>query len=139
MNKMGNFRMKLARFMYGRYGMDQLYNGLLGVALVLLVASLFIRSVVINILVWVILILMLYRTLSRNLTRRRRENELFLKAWNPAKSKGKLAIRRMREIKTHRYRKCPHCKQMLRLPRKVGKHTVKCPRCSNPFDVRVWF
>ena len=33
------------------------------------------------------------------------------------------------------YKKCPKCKQKIRLPLKKGKHTVKCPNCGNSFDV----
>lgn len=29
------------------------------------------------------------------------------------------------------YKKCPNCRQKIRLPLKKGKHTVKCPKCSN--------
>ncbi len=67
------------------------------------------------------------------------ENEKFLQIWNPIKAEASLTIRRIKEIRTHRFRKCPNCHTMLRLPRKTGKHTVKCPCCSHKFKVRVWF
>ena len=34
------------------------------------------------------------------------------------------------------YKKCPNCKQKIRLPLKKGKHTVKCPNCSYKFEVK---
>ena len=34
------------------------------------------------------------------------------------------------------YKKCPKCKQKIRLPLKKGEHTVKCPKCGNRFDVK---
>lgn len=86
-----------------------------------------------------VLIFMLYRIFSRNVYARSRENEKFLKIWNPIKANGILTIRRIKEIKTHRFRKCPHCSTMLRLPRKTGEHTVECPRCHHDFEVRIRF
>lgn len=136
---MGNWRDKFARFMYGRYGIDQLYNALLVAALVLLLANCFIRSSFIGILVWTILIWMVFRTLSRNVYQRSRENEMFLKAWNPVKASGSLTIRRIKEVRTHRFRKCPYCKAILRLPRKAGKHSVNCPHCHKEFKLRIIF
>ena len=40
------------------------------------------------------------------------------------------------ERNTHMYKKCPNCKQKIRLPLKKGKHTVKCPNCSYKFEVK---
>ena len=122
---MANFRDWLARLMYGRYGVDQLYFALIVAYLVLLVVNSFVRSSIINILLWVLVIWMIYRVLSRDINKRRMENERFLQIWNPVKAKALFSFRRIKEIKTHRYRKCPHCSVMLRLPRKAGKHTVK--------------
>lgn len=134
---MGNFKDKLARFMYGRYGLDKLNYALIGAYFVLIVANSFTRSTIIDILTWAILIWMIFRTYSRNIFKRRLENEKFLKIWNPVKAKGALTIRRIKEIKTHRFRKCPHCQKVLRLPRKTGKHTVKCPSCHKEFELRI--
>lgn len=114
---MGNFRDWLTRLMYGRYGVDQLYFALIAAYLVLLVVNSFVRSAIINILLWVLVIWMIYRVLSRDIDKRRMENERFLQIWEPVQAKASLTFRRIREIKTHRYRKCPHCNTMLRLPR----------------------
>ncbi|MGD8401441.1 MAG: hypothetical protein PVH64_11015 [Bacillota bacterium] len=135
---MANFRDKLARFMSGRYGVDQLYYGLMAVYFVLLVARAFIRWSVVDILMWMVLIGMIFRPLSRNVYQRRRENEQFLKIWNRIKAKSALTIRRIKEFKTRRFRRCPHCKTVLRLPRKTGKHTVECPCCHHEFKVRIF-
>ena len=34
------------------------------------------------------------------------------------------------------YKKCIHCKTVLRLPLKKGVHTVKCPNCKKRFEVK---
>ena len=134
---MGRIREKIIRFMYGRYGIDQLYYALLVVCFILMLVNSFIRLAVFDILIWAILVLMVYRALSRNIYKRQIENQKFLKVWNPIKSKFSLLIRRLKEIKTHRYRKCLHCKAILRLPKRKGRHTVNCPRCHRDFDVHI--
>ncbi|HHV28204.1 hypothetical protein [Acetivibrio mesophilus] len=134
---MGNFKSKLARFMYGRYGTDELSNWLFVVYFILLIANLFIRSNIISLLIYAVIFIVIFRTFSRNIYKRQRENEKFMKLWKPVKSKGTLTIQRIKDIKTKRYRRCPHCKSVLRLPRKTGKHKVDCPRCHNEFEVRV--
>ena len=37
----------------------------------------------------------------------------------------------------HVYKKCPHCRAQLRLPRKKGEHDVCCPRCKVTFSVKI--
>lgn len=134
---MGNFKDRLARFMYGRYGTDQLYYALFVISFVLVIANTFIRSSIIGILLWAVLLWMMFRTLSRNVYQRQRENEKFMTICNRVKAKGSLTSRRIKEIKTHRFRKCPHCKTVLRLPRRTGKHPVICPCCHNKFELRI--
>ena len=123
--------------MYGRYGTDQLYIALIVAYFVLIVANAFISSAIISVLMSAVLIWIIFRTLSRNIYKRSMENEKFMKIWKPVKAKGSLELRRIKEIKTHRFRKCPHCKKMLRLKRVRGKHTVKCPSCNKEFEVRI--
>lgn len=134
---MANFKDRIARFMNGRYGVDQLYFGFIGLYFVLFFVNTSIQSFIIDMLMWAVLIFMIYRIFSRNVYARSRENEKFLIIWNPIKTNGKLTIRRIKEIKTHRFRKCPHCSVMLRLPRKTGEHTVECPRCHQDFEVHI--
>lgn len=136
-----NLKDRLARFMHGRYGTDQLHYGLFVVCLVLAVVNSFVHNALANsmmsVLLLAVLFLMLFRTFSRNINQRRQENEKFKKLWNSIKGKFSLAIRRIKEIRTHRFRQCPACKTVLRLPRKTGKHTVKCPCCHKEFKVRI--
>ncbi|MCB2340536.1 BRcat domain-containing protein [Clostridium estertheticum] len=134
---MGNFKNKLAQFMYGRYGTDQLYLALIALYFVLIVANAFINSTIIRGIMFAILVWIVFRALSRNVYKRNMENEKFIKFFKPIKSKGAFEIRRIKEIKTHRFRKCPHCKKMLRLKRLRGKHTVKCPSCNKEFELRI--
>jgi predicted RNA-binding Zn-ribbon protein involved in translation (DUF1610 family) len=136
-NFMGNFKNRLIRFMYGRYGVDQLYYTSIIVCFVLLIINSLVRSPIIGIIVWAILVWMTFRTFSKNIYKRRMENEKFLKIWNVVKTKCSLTGRKIKDHKTHRYRNCPHCKAVLRLPRKKGYHAVDCPRCHKEFKVRI--
>lgn len=134
---MDNFQEKLARFMRGRYGMDQLYYALIALAFALLFINLLLRSPFVEILMWIVIVWTIYRAFSRNIYRRQGENQRFLKVWNPLQKQYSLTMRRIREIKTHRYRRCPHCHKMLRLPLKKGTHSVSCPVCHKEFKLHI--
>lgn len=136
---MANFKEKLIRFMYGRYGIDKLYYGLFGLYFFLLLCRALVGWPLFTLLMTADLVWMIYRVFSRNHAARRRENDAFLRLWNPICDWGKLMINRMREFRTHVYHKCPHCKAVLRLPRRRGQHTVRCPRCHDSFSMRVFF
>ena len=46
--------------------------------------------------------------------------------------KGFFVLRKnkFRDRKTHVYRKCPHCKAQIRLPKVKGEHKCACPKCG---------
>ena len=128
---------KLARFMSGRYGGDQLNSFILITVAILMVVNIFLDSLIIYIAYMLLWIWSLFRMLSRKIYKRRAENEKFLRLWTPIKNKFKLMKNKRRDRKTHVYKKCPRCKSVLRLPKQKGKHTVRCPKCSNRFDVKI--
>ena len=136
---MSQWKKKLISFMYGRYGVDTLYYALNILWFLFLILQILTRSIIFGILAWVCLFFMVFRMLSRNIARRRAENDAFLRLWNPVKSFFKLQWTRVKDARTSVYRKCPQCKATLRLPRRRGTHTAVCPRCSNRFDVRIFF
>ena len=140
---MGKLRNKIQRFFYGRYGGDTLGNVLLGVYIFIILAyyigSIFVPPTAVKtklilallyyVLTIALFILIFSRMLSRNIAKRRGENERFCGFFRLRKNK-------FRDRKTHVYRKCPHCSAVLRLPRAKGKHNVVCPRCKHRFEVR---
>ncbi len=134
---MGKFSNGLARFFYGRYGNDTLNKFLMVLYLICVVAvtilSYIIQSAVFTLVGWTvtlaIFIWSFYRTMSRNIYKRRRENERFCGFFKLRKNK-------FRDRKTHVYRKCPKCKAVLRLPKAKGKHFVNCPKCRNRFQTK---
>jgi tRNA(Ile2) C34 agmatinyltransferase TiaS len=123
--------------MVGRYGIDQLYYAGLFLALGLMMINMMAHSTILMILSNGLILLVVLRGFSRNIDRRRIENDKFLRLWNPVKKEVRIILRRIKEIRVHRYRKCPHCKKTLKLPIKRGKHMVKCPECKESFAVRV--
>ena len=134
---MNNFKQKLIQFMIGRYGMDEMYIGLVAMWFFLTVINSFVQSTLLSLLGTAVLIFGLYRFMSRNHAKRRAENEKFLKLWRPVKNWLMFQRDRFRDRKTARYRKCRHCKAIIKLPNQKGKHTVRCPKCGERFDVRI--
>lgn len=135
---MNNIRHRFMQFMYGRNSIDQLGYATMALYFVVFAVNSFINTIYLTIFGFMIIILMFYRYFSRDIVRRRSENERFMRLFNKAKSFFKQTTRRMEDIKTHRFRTCPGCKVTLRLPVKWGKHTVVCPRCKQRVQVRVW-
>ena len=124
--------------MRGRYGVDHLYIVNLVVYFIGLIILRRLDSVIIfDFLLLILIFWTFFRFFSRNTAKRQRENQVLLNLVAKTKAKAKQIFNRIKDIGTHRYRKCPHCETKLRLPRKVGVHTVKCPRCQQRFQVKV--
>ena len=106
---MGKFRDKLANFMRGRYGMDNLYYFLIALIFVLMIIYTFTRKTIFYVIELVLFIIVMFRTFSRNYNARRKENELYLSLTKPVRSFFSLFKRRVRDRNSYRYRKCPKC------------------------------
>ncbi len=124
----------LARFMYGRNGTDQLNMALLCAYLAALVlAALLGRNSPVRVLLEAVTValavLVLFRTFSRNLSKRRAENERFLAWWRPVKQRITGARQRRRD-KDHKYFTCKNCKTICRVPTGKGKIEITCPKCG---------
>ena len=125
----------LKRFMYGRYGGDNLSKALLVLSFILLmVSNLLPRSLAVLILIaYIPGFICIYRMFSRNIFKRRQENYKYLKIRNSVVFWFKGKLKTTKDLKTHKYFKCPNCRQKLRVPRKQGKIAVTCPKCRNSF------
>ena len=143
---MGKIKSALYRFMYGRYGTDTIGRVMLVTYIVIVIGFSVARlvlgwtlpighraptilDIVYRVLSILLVILIFCRMFSRNIAKRRRENEKFCGFF-------KLWRNKIRDRKTHVYRKCPKCAAVLRLPKAKGKHNVVCPRCKERFEVR---
>lgn len=138
---MWNFMNRINRFMWGRNGIDKLTLGMLWVYIGIAVVNVFVRSLtgssVLYLLQWILLILMIFRCLSKNLNARRRENAAFSRILDKLKNSFGLLKRRIKDIKLKRYRRCPKCRAVARLPIKRGRHSVRCPACGSFFNVFI--
>ena len=134
------FMQTLARFLYGRYAMYgiDILNKLLAILAVALSAiNLFLGSYALYIIQSALVFWLLFRLLSRNISARRAENQVFSKFIERVKTSFNISKRRFKERSTHVYKTCPSCKAKLRFPRKKGTHNAFCPRCKTSFTVRV--
>lgn len=136
---MANWKDRLIRWMYGRYGADALYGFLQLLFWVLFLVNVFVRSAALSILTSLVIVWMLFRFFSRNIEKRRKENEIFLKITKPARSFVTLQRMKWQQRKSKRFRRCPYCKTILRLPIKKGSHVVSCPACHRDVTVHIWF
>ena len=140
MNNFGrrpSLRERIARFMAYRYGIDRLYYVLIVICFALTFINLFLRSYIISSIETILFVFAIYRVFSKNIYKRQRENEWLNKVIDKFKKFINLQKCKYRDRKTHVYRKCPSCRNNLRLPRSKGKHTVSCPCCKHKFDVRI--
>ena len=128
-NFLSRMAMRAQRFMYGRYGSDELTICLMGAALLFFLLSGFRTLWFLYFVGALLLVLSTVRSLSRNLAARRRERERYLRLIAKPKSFFKLQKNKRRDRKTHVYFHCAHCRAVLRVPRGKGKLDVTCPRC----------
>ncbi len=137
---MNQFRYRLAQFMQGRYGVDQLTRFMNLITFILIIINLFVPSRLLWYLVLVLIILTYYRMFSRNIAQRYRENQAFMKYYGrfqPWWQKTWYGITHWKEERArnkgyHIYR-CPQCKQKIRIPKGRGHIMVTCPKCHFEF------
>lgn len=122
------------RFMYGRYGSDELNIALLIAAVAVSLINSFlllffrfstvytgIASPILYLLMLGLLGFSLFRTFSRNIYARQKENRWLRQRWM-----------RLRDRK-NRYYRCPKCRQTVRVPKGRGKISIRCPKCGKKF------
>ena len=134
---MNGFMSRIARFFSGRYGIDSLGYFTLGVYALLCIFNAIFRTPVLHILTLAVLVVAVWRMMSKNYVRRLAENRRFTAIWGRVRIFFKLQFDRVRYIRSDRFRRCRHCRAIIKLPASRGKHTVKCPKCGEKFDIRL--
>lgn len=127
---------KLRNFMMGRYGIDSFGRFLLGLALIMLLLSGFFLRNVFYIVSLLILLYAYYRIFSKDISRRYKENNIFLNYKYKIRNfyqKEKYMFKQRRIY--HIYR-CPGCKQKIRIPKGKGRICITCPKCKTEFIKR---
>jgi hypothetical protein len=129
----GFFMYWFRQLMAGRRGADLLTFVLLIFAIVLSRIAFYTRSVPVYVLFLVLFAWCVFRFFSRNLSRRAAENEMLLRLLRPLGRRISSARRRRQDRQYHRFFKCPHCKERLRVPKGKGKIVITCPKCGTEF------
>lgn len=126
---------KIRKFMYGRNGPDELYNFLFKLYIIILIIDLFINLKWLVYLELLLVIIMLYRLFSKNISKRREENKNFLKYRKKIIKPFKDIYKRIGD-KNNIFKKCS-CGTIIRLPvpSSYGIKHVKCPKCKKRLRV----
>ena len=132
----------IIRFMYGRNGFDQLNRFLFWVVLALDLVCMFLsgsKSPVWSVFSWVLTaawVYLLFRTFSRNLPKRRAENQKWVDfLWRIRSGSG--AARARHADKDHKYFTCKSCKTICRVPVGKGKIIITCPKCGAKIEAKT--
>ena len=130
--KIGN---AIARFMYGRNGMDQLNLVLMWVVLILDVVTMLVQrnhAAVSMVLYWLSMagwVYVLFRMFSKNLSKRRGENQKFVN-WVWRMKSSRAGAKERHADKDHKYFTCKTCGTICRVPVGKGKIIITCPKCG---------
>lgn len=134
------------QFLTGRYGPDILNTALSVISFALLIAALIVTSVSRSTGAWIaggILFALaaasvgfaIFRMFSRNLSARRKEYEWFRRVFAAPFTRKKNEMKtRTAQSATHRFFKCPGCRQTVRVPKGKGKIRITCPKCGKVFE-----
>lgn len=127
----------LKKQMIGRYGYDQLSITLLGVSFLLIIMAELTGWRELTFLSYLPLGVCIYRTLSKQIEKRRLENYKFMIRVSPLYSFYNEKRRYIKDLKRYKYFKCPDCKQKLRVPRGKGKVIITCSKCHIEFTKKT--
>ncbi len=132
----GDWQRKVAEWLRGRQGPDDLAAFCVNLAIVVVLVNVFART---SWLGWAGLVLVAYamfRIQSKNLGARARENEAFLKALGPVRPWIQNPRAAWTELRSYKHVRCSSCRQRVRVPRGKGRLRVTCPKCGTKFEVR---
>ena len=133
MSFLRNLGQRIAAFMNGRTGFDQL-------SLACLIGSIALQFIASLTGIPLLMLLSLaaygyslFRIFSRRSYKRQQENEKFCAWWANLKTKTIQFCKRLKLSRQYKYFKCPQCKALLRMSRGAGEKEICCPKCQNRF------
>ena len=133
----------VARFMYGRNGWDQLNQALFRGYLVLWVAEIILdllrKGLAVRIcesVLFALMLIILFRSFSKNLSRRRIENQKWVNWYCRLKNRSAGAKARHAD-KEHKYFTCKNCKTICRVPVGKGRIVITCPKCGAQINAKT--
>ena len=131
----------MARFMYGRNGIDQLGLTVVWTCLILDILTMVLSRrlpLLGTILYWLSMaawVYALFRVFSKNLGKRRAENQRFVNwLWKMKSSRG--AAKARHADKDHKYFTCKGCGAICRVPVGKGKIVITCPKCGAKIEAK---
>lgn len=135
-------RDKFNKFMQGRYGVDEFSRVTMGIALVLIILTMFVSMVnrslgsVLDFLGIAAIVYAYFRIFSRNIQKRYAENQKYLQMTSKLRLRFNKEKNLMQQRKTHHIYSCPGCGQKIRIPKGKGKIEIECPKCHTKFVKR---
>lgn len=136
---MKNFIYKISQFMIGRYGHDKLNTALFILWVIMELLWIITRFWLFGVIVLLLIVLIIFRSLSKNIQKRMYENRKYLEFTGFIKKKSRLISKMWKDRKTHRYVKCKYCKAHLRVKKIKGEHKIHCPKCGEDFTKNIIF
>lgn len=133
-----NLKEKATQFMSGRYGIDQMNKTLMILAFIMIILESILQTSIISIIALIIMFFAIYRTYSRNHSKRIAENKRFMKFFKPIRRVFSIQKMKIRERKNYRFRVCPNCKVVIRTSKIRGSRVLTCPRCKKEFKTHVF-
>lgn len=120
----------------GKNGIDELGITTIWIYILLSLFNLFTNTFAGDFLALLLMIVIFYRMLSKNIKARQKENNIFKKIFNFL-TKPFENIKRNIKDKNSVYRKCSKCKTILKLPlpSKKGFNKAKCPKCKKSLTI----
>ena len=117
--------------LYDRNGIDELGLFTIWIYIIISIINLFTNTFIGDLSALLLVILILFRMLSKKITSRQKENNIFKKITNFIFKPFENLKRNIKD-KEHVYKKCPKCKTILKLPlpSKRGIQKAKCPKCK---------
>lgn len=135
--------------MQGRYGFDEFGKFLLITSMIVILLSNFVRIRFLYLAGLLLLVYAYYRIVSRNIFKRKRENQTYLnfkskftgknrnamKNWDRQKGTGYSggAGSGQNQNQQYNYYRCRNCGQTIRVPKGKGTLKITCPKCGNSF------
>lgn len=132
-----NFKQRFLNFFRGIYGNDTLNIALFSLYFVICIINSFARSYILSFIASAVAVYALFRMFSKKIYKRKIENDKFTALAVNVKNRAVQAYNGIRMREKFVYKTCPKCHARLRMTRKRGKHTVKCPLCQNEFEVKI--
>lgn len=143
-NKIYELIAKIQQYLIGRNGIDSLNKALIIAYLAFsILNSLLFRYISSGIFVLFRLVsisifaIVLYRFLSKDLSKRRKENEDWLLLYARLQKDYGVYRKQWNERKTYKYIKCSRCKAQIRVKRVKGKHRIDCPKCGKEIKIKI--